>query len=129
MGTFETIAIENAHMPPFFAKTPISIVRGEGVYVFKIRRGSATWTSPPAGVSTSIGHAHPVIQAALAEQAARILQNPDSGLTYSPARAQLLALLAGILPVGLTRIFFTNAAQRPTMRPSSSPVRPAAARA
>ena len=57
---------------------------------------------------TSIGHAHPVIQAALAEQGARILQNPDSGLTYSPVRARLLALLTGILPAGLTRVFFTN---------------------
>jgi acetylornithine/succinyldiaminopimelate/putrescine aminotransferase len=35
MGTAETIAIENAHMPPFFAKTPISIDRGEGVYVWE----------------------------------------------------------------------------------------------
>jgi acetylornithine/N-succinyldiaminopimelate aminotransferase len=57
---------------------------------------------------TSIGHAHPVIVRALAEQGARIIQNPDSGLTYSPARASLLRLLAGILPAGLTRVFFTN---------------------
>ena len=34
MATAETIAIENAHMPPFFAKTPISIERGEGVWVW-----------------------------------------------------------------------------------------------
>jgi acetylornithine/N-succinyldiaminopimelate aminotransferase len=36
------------------------------------------------------------------------LQNPDSGLTYSPVRARLLELLAGILPQNLTRVFFTN---------------------
>ena len=34
MGTPETIAVENAHTPPFFAKTPISIERGEGVRVW-----------------------------------------------------------------------------------------------
>lgn len=107
MGTFETIAIENAHMPPFFAKTPISIVRGEGVNVWDEEGERYLDLTAGWGV-TSIGHAHPVIQAALAKQAACILQNPDSGLTYSPARAQLLALLAGILPTGLTRIFFAN---------------------
>ncbi len=107
MGTSATIAIENAHMPPFFAKTPISIERGEGVYVWDEEGERYLDLTAGWGV-TSIGHAHPVIQAALAEQGARIVQNPDSGLTYSPARARLLALLAGILPAGLTRVFFTN---------------------
>jgi acetylornithine/N-succinyldiaminopimelate aminotransferase len=107
MGTAETIAIESAHTPPFFAKTPISIERGEGVYVwdeegFRYLDLTAGW-----GV-TSIGHAHPVIRAALAEQGARILQNPDSGLTHSPARAHYLSLLASVLPANLTRVFFSN---------------------
>lgn len=107
MGTSETIATENAHMPPFFAKTPISIVRGEGVSVWDEEGRRYLDLTAGWGV-TSIGHAHPVIQAALAEQGALILQNPDSGLTYSPARARLLGRLAGILPPGLTRVFFTN---------------------
>ena len=107
MRTSETIAIENAHMPPFFTKTPISIERGEGVYVWDEEGERYLDLTAGWGV-TSIGHAHPVIQAALAEQGARILQNPDSGLTYSPARARLLALLAEILPADLTRVFFTN---------------------
>jgi acetylornithine/N-succinyldiaminopimelate aminotransferase len=107
MGTPETIAVENAHMPPFFAKTPISIARGEGVWVWDEEGRRYLDLTAGWGV-TSIGHAHPVIVRALAEQGARILQNPDSGLTYSPARAGLLELLAGILPAGLTRVFFTN---------------------
>jgi acetylornithine/N-succinyldiaminopimelate aminotransferase len=107
MSTAETIALENAHMPPFFAKTPISIVRGEGVWVWD--EDGRRYLDLTAGWGvTSIGHAHPVIVRALAEQGARIIQNPDSGLTYSPARAKLLELLAGILPAGLTRVFFTN---------------------
>jgi acetylornithine/N-succinyldiaminopimelate aminotransferase len=107
MGTAETIAIEDAHMAPFFRKTPISIARGEGVFVWDEEGQRYLDLTAGWGV-TSIGHAHPVIQRALAEQGARILQNPDSGLTYSPARARLLALLAGLLPEGLTRVFFTN---------------------
>ena len=107
MSTAETIAVENAHMPPFFAKTPISIARGEGVWVWDEEGRRYLDLTAGWGV-TSIGHAHPVIVRALAEQGARIIQNPDSGLTYSPARARLLELLAGILPSGLTRVFFTN---------------------
>jgi acetylornithine/N-succinyldiaminopimelate aminotransferase len=107
MGTPETIAVESAHMPPFFAKTPISIARGEGVWVWDEEGRRYLDLTAGWGV-TSIGHAHPVIVRALAEQGARIIQNPDSGLTYSPARARLLELLAGILPAGLTRVFFTN---------------------
>jgi acetylornithine/N-succinyldiaminopimelate aminotransferase len=107
MSTPETIAVENAHMPPFFAKIPISIERGEGVWVWDEEGRRYLDLTAGWGV-TSIGHAHPVIVRALAEQGARILQNPDSGLTYSPARARLLELLAGILPGGLTRVFFTN---------------------
>jgi acetylornithine/N-succinyldiaminopimelate aminotransferase len=107
MGTAETIAIETAHMPPFFAKTPISIERGEGVYVWDEEGVRYLDLTAGWGV-TSIGHAHPAIQAALTEQGARILQNPDSGLTHSPARARYLSLLAGVLPANLTRVFFSN---------------------
>ncbi len=107
MGTTETIAIENAHMPPFFTKIPVSIDRGEGVYVWDEEGNRYLDLTAGWGV-TCIGHAHPVIRTALTEQGARILQNPNSGLTYSPVRARLLSLLAGILPANLTRVFFTN---------------------
>lgn len=107
MGTKETIAIENARMPAFFAKIPVSIERGEGVYAWDEEGNRYLDLTAGWGV-TCIGHAHPVILAALTEQAARIVQNPNSGLTYSPARARLLALLADVLPENLTRVFFTN---------------------
>ena len=102
-----TIAIEDAHFAPFFSKTPISIERGEGVYVWdedgnKYLDFTAGW-----GV-TCLGHAHPVITEALAAQSRKIIQNPNSGITYSPARAMLLSLLTEMLPEGLTRVFFTN---------------------
>jgi acetylornithine/N-succinyldiaminopimelate aminotransferase len=57
---------------------------------------------------TCLGHAHPAITNALAEQSQKIIQNPNSGLTYSPARAHLLALMRQILPPNLTRVFFSN---------------------
>lgn len=107
MGSADTIAIEDAHMPPFFTKIPVSIDRGEGVYVWDEEGNRYLDLTAGWGV-TSIGHAHPAIQAALAEQGARILQNPNSGVTYSPARARLLSLLIDIMPANLTRVFFTN---------------------
>ena len=107
MGTLDTIAIEDSRMPPFFAKIPIAIDRGEGVFVWDEEGNRYLDLTAGWGV-TSIGHAHPAIQAALTEQGARILQNPNAGLTYSPARAHLLSLLADLLPPPLTRVFFTN---------------------
>lgn len=107
MSTVDTIAMEDSRMPPFFAKIPIAIERGEGVFVWDEDGNKYLDLTAGWGV-TSIGHAHPVIQAALTEQGARILQNPNAGLTYSPARARLLSLLADLLPANVTRVFFTN---------------------
>ena len=44
----------------------------------------------------------------MTEQGQKIIQNPNGGLTYSPARAKLLKLLMEILPQGLSRVFFSN---------------------
>lgn len=106
MTIINTIETEDNHFAPFFNRTRLSIERGQGVYVWdengrKYLDFTAGW-----GV-TSIGHGSPVIAQALAEQAAKIIHNPDSGLTYSPARAKLLSLMKQLLP-GLTRVFFTN---------------------
>ena len=103
-NTFET---EDRYMAPFFIKQKIAIDRGEGVYVWdeegvRYLDFTAGW-----GV-TCMGHAHPVITEALARQSRKILQGPNSGLTYSPARAELLLELMQVLPPNLTRVFFSN---------------------
>jgi acetylornithine/N-succinyldiaminopimelate aminotransferase len=102
-----TIAIEDAHFAPFFNKTPISIDRGEGISVWDEDGNRYVDFTAGWGV-TCLGHAHPVIIEALAAQSRKIMQNPNSGITYSPARAKLLSLLMEILPKGLTRVFFSN---------------------
>lgn len=107
MGTAETMAIEDAHMPPFFKKIPVSIDRGAGVFVWDEEGNRYLDLTAGWGV-TCLGHSHPAIQSALTAQAARIMQNPNSGLTYSPARARLLSRLADVLPANLKRVFFTN---------------------
>lgn len=107
MSTAETMAIENAHMPSFFEKIPVSIDRGEGVFVWDEEGNRYLDLTAGWGV-TCLGHSHPAIQSALMAQAARIMQNPNSGLTYSPVRARLLSRLADILPANLKRVFFAN---------------------
>ena len=107
MNSRDIIALEDAHMPPFFAKIPIVIERGDGVRVWDAEGNAYLDFTAGWGV-TSIGHAHPAICAALAEQSGLIMQGPNAGLTYSPARAGLLSLLTELLPVPLTRVFFSN---------------------
>lgn len=101
----EAMRIEDTHTPPFFQKLPIAIERGEGVRVWDQTGKEYLDLTAGWGV-TCIGHASPVITKALLEQSQKIVQNPSSGLTYSPARAQLLQLMTTILPSNLTRIFF-----------------------
>ena len=107
MSSKDTFEIEDKYLAPFFVKQKISIEKGDGVFVWDEEGKMYIDFTSGWGV-TCIGHAHPVIIDALMEQGRKIIQNPNSGLTYSPARAHLLSLLAGILPSGLTRVFFTN---------------------
>jgi len=101
----ETMNIEDTHTPPFFQKLPIAIERGDGVRVWDQTGKEYLDLTAGWGV-TCIGHASPVITKALIEQSQKIVQNPSSGLTYSPARAKLLELMTTILPSNLTRVFF-----------------------
>lgn len=103
----DTFEIEDNYYASFANKTKISIEKGNGVYVYdetgkKYLDLTAGW-----GV-TSIGHANPVITLALLEQSEKIIQNPNSGATYSPARAKLLGLMRKVLPENLKRVFFAS---------------------
>jgi len=40
--------------------------------------------------------------------AQKIIQNPNSGFTYSPCRAKLLSTLHELLPPHLVKLFFAN---------------------
>lgn len=102
-----TIAVEDNYFAPFFDRTNISIERGEGIYVWDENGKKYIDFTSGWGV-TCIGHASPIITEALLSQSKKIIQNPNSGLTYSPHRAKLLSLMKQILPRNLNRIFFTN---------------------
>lgn len=102
-----TYQIEDEYYASFADKTRISIEKGKGVYVYdedgkKYLDLTAGW-----GV-TCIGHTNPVITEALCDQSKKIIQNPNSGATYSPERSRLISLMQEILPKNLTRVFFGN---------------------
>ena len=103
----KTIEIEDKYSIPFFNKLQVSITKGEGIYVWD-ENGNRYFDMTAGWGVTSLGHAHPVIINAVCEQSKQIIQNPSSGLTYSPVRARLLDLFSHILPQGLTRVFFSN---------------------
>jgi len=102
-----TIQIEDRYYAPFFNKIPVSFDRGEGVYVFDESGKRYIDFTSGWGV-TCIGHGSPVITEALCAQSKKIIQNPNSGASYSPARARLLSLLQEIAPHNLSRFFFSN---------------------
>ena len=102
-----SIEIEDSLGLTICMKQPVAIERGLGSYVWDDKGARYLDFTAGWGV-TSLGHSHPVLVSAIQEQAARIMQNPNSGFTYSPVRARLLTLLQEVLPQGLTRVFFAN---------------------
>lgn len=100
-----TISIENDRLVPFFNRIPLVVERGKGVNVWDDAGKQYIDFTSGWGV-TCIGHANPVITNAIVKQAGKIVATPNAGQAYSPVRAELLDTLAGILPAGLTRIFF-----------------------
>jgi len=88
-------------------KLPLVIERGEGVSVWDDQGNVYLDFTSGWGV-TCLGHSHPAMLKAIQEQASKIMQNPNSGFTYSPARAALLKSLKDVLPDGLERTFFAS---------------------
>lgn len=102
-----TIDTEDRLGITFCNRQPVAIERGEGCMVWDEQgRGYLDFTSG-WGV-TCLGHSHPVITGAIYKQAGMIIQNPNSGFTYSPARAKLLQMLSSVLPIQPAKIYFAN---------------------
>ena len=102
-----SIEIEDQLGITFCNRQPISIERGEGCLVWdEDGREYLDFTSG-WGV-TCLGHSHPVITHAITTQVQKIIQNPNSGFTYSPSRAKLLETLSAVLPRNLVKTYFVN---------------------
>jgi acetylornithine/N-succinyldiaminopimelate aminotransferase len=102
-----SIEIEDRLGITFCNRQPIAIECGAGCLVWDEDGNECLDFTSGWGV-TCLGHSHSLITHAITMQAQKIIQNPNSGFTYSPARSKLLETLSKILPDILVKCYFAN---------------------
>lgn len=100
----QTIAWEDQYFSGLYAKHPVVIEKGSGAVLWDIHGKEYLDCSAGHGVA-NVGHAHPAIAAAIAEQAARLITLPET--FYNPQRAGYLQKLLNSTP-GFERAFLCN---------------------
>jgi LysW-gamma-L-lysine/LysW-L-ornithine aminotransferase len=100
------------------AITSLEAVHGPGLWTqdvaFVRGRGARLWDADGreyldcmAGIAVaSLGHAHPRLVRAIADQAARLVVCPQN--LGNDVRAEFLQKLVGLMPTGLSRVFLAN---------------------
>lgn len=85
---------------------PLLIERGEGSWLIDV--DGNRYLDGSASMWCNVhGHRHPRLDAALAEQAAKVAHTTNLGLS-NPTTVEFARRLAGIAPPGLDRIFFSD---------------------
>lgn len=101
----DIIALENAHTSGAYPKRPIAVVRGQGARVWDADGHEYIDCIAGHGIA-NLGHCHPVVTAAIQEQAAALVT--CSEVLYNDQRAALLSELTARIPGGLGRVFLCN---------------------
>jgi acetylornithine/N-succinyldiaminopimelate aminotransferase len=96
-------ARESRHVLQTYRRQPVAFVRGKGSFLYDVDGREYLDLVSGIGV-TSLGHAHPGLTAAIADQAATLLHT--SNLYYHPYQAEAATRLAQLS--GLSRAFFCN---------------------
>ena len=97
--------LEERYSSGVYTKRGVTIVRGEGTRLWDEQGKEYIDCVAGMGVA-SLGHGHPMVAEALAEQAKTLITCPE--LFYNDRRATLLAKLATVTPPGLDRFFLCN---------------------
>jgi len=100
----DIIATESQHTSGLYAKQPIVIVRGAGALLFDIEGNEYLDCSSGHGVA-NLGHAHPKVAAAIAEQSTKLITLFET--FYNDQRAALMGKITSLVPE-LKRVFFCN---------------------
>ena len=104
MSRFEEIVeLERRYLLPTYARYPLAIVRGKGVFAYDLEGRRYLDFVGGLGVN-ALGHAHPRIVKVIREQAARALH--VSNLYYHEYQGPLAKKLSELS--GLGRVFFSN---------------------
>ncbi len=104
MKTNRILEIESQHTSGVYAKQSIAFVRGQGASLWDSEGNEYLDCSSGHGVA-NLGHAHPKVAAAIAEQAGRLITLFET--FPNDKRAALMAKITTLVP-GLDRVFFCN---------------------
>jgi acetylornithine/LysW-gamma-L-lysine aminotransferase len=97
--------VEDRYEIHLYNKREITLVRGEGVYIWDSDGRRYLDAMSNYGVNV-LGHQHPRVNAAIIEQLQRLMSCHQS--FYNDARAAFEEALIGILPPTLSRLSFAN---------------------
>src|SRR5262249_59946849 len=96
-------ALESRHILQLYRRAPVTFVRGKGVRLYDADGREYLDLLSGVGVA-SLGHAHPVLARAIADQAQTLIHT--SNLFYHPLQGLLAEQLSALS--GLARAFFCN---------------------
>ena len=97
--------IEDAHYATYYARKPVTIVRGKGAMLYDDHCSEYVDLTGAYGACI-VGHAHPRVVNAISEQAQKLIA--CHGSVYNDARARFTWKLSNILPSRLDRIFLSS---------------------
>jgi predicted acetylornithine/succinylornithine family transaminase len=103
MTATDVMAVERAHVLQVYRRAPVVFERGRGCRLFDADGRGYLDLISGVGVA-ALGHAHPRLAAALAEQASTLIQT--SNLFFHPLQGEVATRLAAL--TGLPRAFFCN---------------------
>ena len=101
----EAREVEDAHYARYYARKPVTIVRGRGALLYDDKDKEYVDCTGAYGACI-VGHAHPKVAQAISDQAKKLIA--CHGSTYNDARAEFVLKLSTILPSDLNKLFLTN---------------------
>jgi acetylornithine/LysW-gamma-L-lysine aminotransferase len=99
-----TLELETRHSTGIYAKHPVSLVRGDGARLWDSTGREYIDCMAGHGVA-NLGHAHPAVALAVAEQARRLITCHEA--FFNDQRSAAMDLLARLRP-GLDRVYLCN---------------------
>jgi LysW-gamma-L-lysine/LysW-L-ornithine aminotransferase len=100
----DTFTSESRHTSGLYTKQPINFVRGQGASLWDVNGNEYIDCSSGHGVA-NLGHVHPKVAAAIAEQSTQLITLFET--FYNDKRAALMDKITSLVP-GLDRVFFCN---------------------